>query len=662
MRISWTIVLIACVLALSGCSGVPVTSPSDTDSNSNPGPAITGIVHGGEQPIVGARVYLFAAGTSGPGGASQSLLINATGTTKDTNDNNYYVTTQSGGTFSISNDGIADYTCPSAYSQVYLYAVGGDPGLGDGANSAIGLMAALGTCNSLNSSVYAVINEVSTVATAYALAGYATDALHISSSGSALATDTDVPNAFASVTNLETLSTGVALATTPPPASNGVVPQAEIDTLADILAACVNSAGPGSTPCSSLFDLATNGSTDPAETATAAINIAHNPGLYVEQLYELLPTTLAFQPTMDSAPNDWTISITYSGNGLDGTGFAPEGIAVDAAGDIWVPNYNSSTLSEFNSNGVPISGSPYKTGLNAPTSVAIDTDGDAWVTNYLEDSSDVYTIAEFESNGTAASGPPGFEGGGLNGPYGIAFDKSGNAWVSNFLGSSMSEYNPAPQGVAISPSGGYGSAVVVGPAGIAGDAAGDVWTANYISSTYALVEGVPSSLPGVAPSFTVYTGITTNTPNGAGLNSPYGVAVDASGNVWATNRGGNGSISEISPTGDAISGAGGYTGGGIDTPYGISIDGAGNVWTANNGGNANSISEFNTKGAPISGPNGYISSGLFIPYGIAVDGSGNVWVACDNTNGPLTEFVGAATPVVTPLSAGTKYGELATMP
>ncbi len=259
MRISWTIVLVACVLFLSGCSGVPVAPLPDTDSNGNSGPAITGIVHGGEQPIVGARVYLFAAGTSGLGGASQSLLINTTGTTKDTSDNNYYVTTQSGGTFSISNDGAADYTCPSAYSQVYLYAVGGDPGLGDGANSAIGMMAALGACNSLSSSVYAVINEVSTIATAYALAGFATDSLHISSSGSALATDTDVPNAFASVTNLESLSTGVALATTPPPASNGVVPQAEIDTLADILAACVNSSGPGSTPCSSLFGLATNG-------------------------------------------------------------------------------------------------------------------------------------------------------------------------------------------------------------------------------------------------------------------------------------------------------------------------------------------------------------------------------------------------------------------
>ena len=80
-----------------------------------------------------------------------------------------------------------------------------------------------------------------------------------------------------------------------------------------------------------------------------------------------------------------TISITYSGSGLDGTGFAPEGIAVDAAGNVWVPNYTSSSVSEFNSNGVPMSGSPYTTaGLDEPTSVAIDTTDNAWVTNFNE--------------------------------------------------------------------------------------------------------------------------------------------------------------------------------------------------------------------------------------------------------------------------------------
>ena len=70
-----------------------------------------------------------------------------------------------------------------------------NPGLTGGTNNtASGLLAALGTCpgtagttgNVFSSSLYVVMNEVSTVATAYALAGFATDAVHISSSGTAL--------------------------------------------------------------------------------------------------------------------------------------------------------------------------------------------------------------------------------------------------------------------------------------------------------------------------------------------------------------------------------------------------------------------------------------------------------------------------------------------
>jgi hypothetical protein len=183
-------------------------------------------------------------------------------------------------------------------------------------------MAALGTCGSLSSAPYVVINEISTIATAYSIAGFATDSTHVSSSSSPLATATDVPNAFATVTNLESLGRGVALPTTPD--GNGVVPQATIDTLADILGACVNSAGPTSTPCTTLFANATNGNSQPLETATAAINIAHNPGCEYGDALRTAADDLPFQPTLLFQPNDFTIAITYTGGGLDGTGLSPK--------------------------------------------------------------------------------------------------------------------------------------------------------------------------------------------------------------------------------------------------------------------------------------------------------------------------------------------------
>jgi hypothetical protein len=57
-----------------------------------------------------------------------------------------------------------------------------------------------------------------------------------------------------------------------------------------------------------------------------------------------------------------------------------------------------------------------------------------------------------------------------------------------------------------------------------------------------------------------------------------------------------------------------------------------------------------------------VSNGLLEPYGVAIDGSGNVWVASRNTSGPLTELVGAASPVVTPLAVGVELKQLGTKP
>ena len=607
--------------------------------------ALQGRVHGGQNPIVGARVYLYAANTIGYGSASSSLLSAHAGTSYD--GANYYVTTQSDGSFAITGD----YSCPTATSQVYLYSIGGNPGVGGGANSGAGLMASLGTCNSLSSSTYAVINEVSTIAAAYALAGFATDALHVSSPSNVSGDTTNqqagqgIQNAFSTAASLESLKYGGALATTP--AGDGTAPLQEINTLANILAACVNSTGPASGPCSTLFSNAKNGTATPTDTATAAINIAHNPSANLDNLYGLQVPSAPFQPALTAEPSDFIVSITYNGGGLDGTGFAPNGIAVDGAGNIWVANFTSSTISEFSPVGAILSGvSGYsESGLSEPTSLAIDIYGNAWAANYNSDS-----VSGFKSNG----GPfilPGLTGSGLNKPYGLAFDNLGHAWISNLGGNELSEFNTTSiAGNPLSPTGGYPVGSLVGPAGIASDTSGNIWAANFLASTSSITETDPSGGQSADPS-----GFT-----GGGLNSPYGIAIDSTGHIWVSNQGGNGSLSEFDSSGNAVSGGSGFTNGGLSDPKGISVDGAGNIWAANFDGN--SISVFNSGGTPITGANGYVGNGINEPYAIAVDLSGNVWVATDNGTSSLTELVGAAVPVVTPLAAGVEYQKLGTMP
>src|SRR5580704_2135816 len=74
------------------------------------GPLLKGSVHGGQQPVYGAAIRLYAAGASGYGQGATNLLATP-------------VTTDPAGGFNISGD----YTCPSATTQVYLTATGGDP-------------------------------------------------------------------------------------------------------------------------------------------------------------------------------------------------------------------------------------------------------------------------------------------------------------------------------------------------------------------------------------------------------------------------------------------------------------------------------------------------------------------------------------------------------
>src|SRR5205823_12774488 len=194
--------------------------------------------------IDGANIYLLAANTTGYGGAGIAAsssnasvsLLNASATGAS-DASGAYVTSGAGGSFSISGD----YSC-TPDTQVYLYAVGGNSGAGT--NSASGLMAVLGNCpnsgNFASATPFLAVNELTTVAAAYVMAPFASDATHVSNSGTSLA-KSGIKNAFANAANLVDISTGIAHSTTP--AGNGTVPQQLLNTLGDILASCINTNG-----------------------------------------------------------------------------------------------------------------------------------------------------------------------------------------------------------------------------------------------------------------------------------------------------------------------------------------------------------------------------------------------------------------------------------
>jgi hypothetical protein len=622
------------IALLAGCG----LQSRDVSPAVETGSAIQGRVHGGQQPVSDSHVYLFAAGVSGYGGPSVSLISSGSSGSDALGD---YVLTDPSGNFTVTGD----YMC-TAGTQVYLLSMQGNPGLPVGQNNAnLGLMTALGQCPSSGSVAaafpFVVINEVTTVASVYALSGFMTDVTHVSSSGTALA-QAGIANAFAAVGNMVNVATGLALATTPTAnGGNGAVPQSEINTLANIVASCVNSVGAASASCTTLFGAALNGTTQPQDTVTAALNIAHSPGKNVGTLFGLQTAMSPFLPVLSPAPNDFTIALSFTGGGLN----RPANLAIDSLGDVWATNLTS--LSELSSIGKPMS--PNFTGytglVSAAAAIAIDTQGNVWVPNGGSTSS----VSKIASNGKAATGSP-FIGGGLVNPSDVAIDISGNAWITNFnsgsLGQVISEFNGGT-GKPITTTG-YSDGA--GGNSVAVDALGFVWTANSSTTEIAKLGSDGSS---------VATGVPGSFFAGGG-GGP--LAIDASGNVWIAGSTGT---SKLKNDGTPIAGA--PFGGGQCRlcANGIAIDGVGNVWIADGPVSPSpspiNIAELNNADATLSPSTGFQSTLLGYPGQLVIDGSGNVWVA-DSRNSALIEFVGAGAPVVTPLAQAVASNMLGTRP
>ena len=130
--------------------------------------------------------------------------------------------------------------------------------------------------------------------------------------GSSSADVSSLANVFTLASEFVNPSTGSAPGLNVP--AGTIVPVAKIDTLANVISVCVNSAGgiagDGSS-CGNLFTLTTpSGDTPPADVITALLNIADNPAQNVVELFNLSPAAAPFQPQLAAAPADFSIRLT----------------------------------------------------------------------------------------------------------------------------------------------------------------------------------------------------------------------------------------------------------------------------------------------------------------------------------------------------------------
>lgn len=167
------------------------------------------------------------------------------------------------------------------------------------------------------------------------------------------------------------------------------------------------------------------------------------------------------------------------------------------------------------------------------------------------------------------------------------------------------------------------------PAGIATNKLGTYYITD--STGNAVYSVINPSTPGFTPNYTKL--------NFSGLDSPAGVAVDGSGNVYVADYL-NHRVVELPPGGSASQQTVPFTTTG--DPFGVAVDGSGNLYVSVLFAPTAAGSVW--KIAAGTHTQTQIGTGLFDPKGLAVDGSGNLYIA-DSQNSRIVEIEASGTQV-----------------
>jgi len=376
------------------------------------------------------------------------------------------------------------------------------------------------------------------------------------------------------------------------------------------------------------------------------------------------------------------VSGTTDGIGTNASFEYPEGIAVDAAGSIYVADYR--TIRKITSDALvtTIAGDGttnlfsygdgtanlYSDGIGTdahfygPEGIAVAANGNIYVADsgnntirLVTQAGEVTTVAGIPSYTGIADGSGSAAR--FKSPVGMASDYAGNIYVADSQNHVIRKITSA--GVVTTLAGTAGvkghadgigiAASFTSPQSVAVDGAGNVYVADTYNSTVRKIttDGMVTTLAGNP----LIGGSTDGIGGGARFSLPFAIAADIDGNVYVADEGNN-NIRKITPLAEVttVAGSAGVSGhadgtgaaASFNSPEGIAIDPAGNIYVADSqnqtirkvtssgivttlAGTAGSVGS--QDGTVGSIPGTGISATFNQPIGIATDSKGNIYVA-----------------------------------
>ena len=294
--------------------------------------------------------------------------------------------------------------------------------------------------------------------------------------------------------------------------------------------------------------------------------------------------------------------------------------------------------------------------LANPRGVGLDKAGNFYIADTANNRIRKVNISNYMITTVAGSGKAGFCGDGgaatsacLTQPSGVAVDSAGNLYIADNGNSRIRKVDTSGK---ITTYAGDGTPTFCGdglpatqaclhtPTGVAVDTKGNVYVAEYFSGRIRKILASNHTITTVAGNGAMGSSGDGGPAIFAELNGPTGVAVDASGNIYIAEWGGN-FVRQVNPSGiiSTLAGNGNpmFCGDGgaaasacLRLPWAVAVDGSGNVFVADSGNSrirkvtasTKKISTVagggNTGGSTIGDNGPATSARLYVPYGVAV--------------------------------------------